>query len=144
MFFRLLYLAASPWKAETIQGYPMSLKLLLADDENDIREVIEDRLNSWGFDVVTATTGAEALEKINSEKFDGVLLDVKMPEMSGIEVLEKVRQRDTDLPIIIVTSSTSRDAAIGSLAKGANEFILKPFEWEELKLKIEKVFNVTL
>lgn len=144
MFFRLLYLAASPWKAETIQGYPMSLKLLLADDENDIREVIEDRLNSWGFNVVTATTGAEALEKINSEKFDGVLLDVKMPEMSGIEVLEKVRQRDTELPIIIVTSSTSRDAAIGSLAKGANEFILKPFEWEELKLKIEKVFNVTL
>ena len=122
----------------------MSLKLLLADDENDIREVIEDRLNSWGFNVVTATTGAEALEKIISEKFDGVLLDVKMPEMSGIEVLERVRQRDSELPIIIVTSSTSRDAAIGSLAKGANEFILKPFEWEELKVKIEKVFNVSL
>ncbi len=122
----------------------MSLKLLLADDENDIREVIEDRLNSWGFNVVTATTGAEALEKIISEKFDGVLLDVKMSEMSGIEVLEKVRQKDTELPIIIVTSSTSRDAAIGSLAKGANEFILKPFEWEELKVKIEKVFHVTL
>ncbi|MDH3442927.1 MAG: response regulator [Deltaproteobacteria bacterium] len=122
----------------------MALKLLLADDEDDIREVIEDRLNSWGFNVVTATTGAEALTKITSEQFDGVLLDVKMPEMTGIEVLEKVRQRDSKLPIIIVTSSTSRDAAIGSLAKGANEFILKPFEWEELKVKIEKVFNVTL
>lgn len=144
MFFRLLCLDANRWKADGIQGNSMSLKLLLADDENDIREVIEDRLNSWGFNVVTATTGAEALEKIISEKFDGVLLDVKMPEMSGIEVLEKVRQKDTELPIIIVTSSTSRDAAIGSLAKGANEFILKPFEWEELKVKIEKVFHVTL
>jgi DNA-binding response OmpR family regulator len=67
-----------------------------------------------------------------------------MPEMSGIEVLEEVRKRDTKLPIIIITSSTSRDAAIGSLAKGANEFILKPFDWEELKGKIEKVLNVSL
>jgi DNA-binding response OmpR family regulator len=122
----------------------MALKLLLADDEADIREVIEDRLNAWGFNVTTAVTGAEALRKITTEKFDGVLLDVKMPEMTGIEVLEKVRARRLDLPIIIVTSSTSRDAAIGSLAKGANEFILKPFEWEELKSKIEKVFSVSL
>jgi DNA-binding response OmpR family regulator len=89
-------------------------------------------------------TGAEALRKITTEKFDGVFLDVKMPEMSGIQVLEEVRKRDTKLPIIIITSSTSRDAAIGSLAKGANEFILKPFDWEELKGKIEKVLNVSL
>jgi DNA-binding response OmpR family regulator len=122
----------------------MPLKLLLADDEDDIREVIEDRLNAWGFTVFTAVTGTEALRRITTEKFDGVLLDVKMPEMTGIEVLEKVRERRLDIPIIIVTSSTSRDAAIGSLGKGANEFILKPFEWEELKTKIEKVFNVSL
>jgi two-component system, NtrC family, response regulator AtoC len=122
----------------------MALKVLLADDEDDIREVIEDRLNAWGFSVVTAVTGAQALRRITTEKFDGVLLDVKMPEMTGIEVLEKVRERHLDVPIIIVTSSTSRDAAIGSLAKGANEFILKPFEWEELKSKIEKVFKVSL
>jgi DNA-binding response OmpR family regulator len=89
-------------------------------------------------------TGAEALRKIATEKFDGVFLDVKMPEMSGIEVLEEVRKKDRRLPIIIITSSTSRAAAIDSLAKGANEFILKPFEWEELKGKIEKVLNVSL
>jgi DNA-binding response OmpR family regulator len=122
----------------------MALKILLADDEDDIRDVIEDRLISWGFNVATASTGAEALRRITSEIFDGVLLDVKMPEMTGIEVLEDVRRRGIKLPIIIVTSSTSRDAAIGSLAKGANEFILKPFEWEELKSKIEKVFEVSL
>jgi DNA-binding response OmpR family regulator len=78
------------------------------------------------------------------ERFDGVFLDVKMPEMSGIEVLEEVRKKDSKIPIIIITSSTSREAAIDSLAKGANEFVLKPFEWEELKGKIQKVFNVTL
>jgi DNA-binding response OmpR family regulator len=83
------------------------------------------------------------LRKITSEKFDGILLDVKMPEMTGIEVLEEVRRRDRKLPIIIITSSTSREAAIGSLAKGADEFILKPFEWEELKSKIQKVLDIS-
>jgi DNA-binding response OmpR family regulator len=121
----------------------MALKILIADDEDDVREIIEDRLDSWGFNVVAVTTGGEALQKISSENFDAVLLDVKMPEMTGIEVLEEVRRRDSKLPIIIITSSTSREAAIGSLAKGANEFILKPFEWEELKSKMQKVLNVS-
>jgi len=122
----------------------MGLRVLVADDEEDIIEVIQDRLEACGFTVVTAATGAEALRKISTERFDGVFLDVKMPEMSGIEVLEEVRKRDTKLPIIIITSSTSREAAIDSIAKGANEFVLKPFEWEELKTSIEKVFNITL
>jgi DNA-binding response OmpR family regulator len=122
----------------------MGLRVLVADDEEDILEIIQDRLEACGFNVITAANGAEALRRITTEKFDGVFLDVKMPEMSGIEVLEEVRKRDTKLPIIIITSSTSRDAAIGSLAKGANEFILKPFDWEELKGKIEKVLNVSL
>jgi len=122
----------------------MGLRVLVADDEEDILEVIQDRLEACGFTVITATNGAEALRKITTERFDGVFLDVKMPEMTGIEVLEEVRKKDTRLPIIIITSSTSREAAIGSLAKGANEFILKPFEWEELKGKIQKVFNITL
>jgi CheY-like chemotaxis protein len=122
----------------------MSLRVLVADDEADILEVIQDRLEACGFRVSTASTGLEALRKITTEKFDGVFLDVKMPEMTGIEVLEEVRKKDTKLPIIIITSSTSREAAIGSLAKGANEFILKPFDWPELKEKIQKVLNVQL
>jgi DNA-binding response OmpR family regulator len=122
----------------------MGLRVLVADDEEDIVEVIQDRLEACGFTVITAGTGLEALKKLSVERFDGVFLDVKMPEMSGIEVLEEVRKKDPKLPIIIITSSTSREAAIDSLAKGANEFVLKPFEWEELKTKIEKVFSVNL
>jgi len=122
----------------------MGLRVLVADDEEDIVEFIQDRLEACGFTVVTAGTGVEALRKLSVEKFDGLFLDVKMPEMSGIEVLEEVRKRDTKLPIIIITSSSSREAAIDSLAKGANEFVLKPFEWQELKTKIEKVFGITL
>jgi len=65
----------------------MGLRVLVADDEEDILEVIQDRLEACGFTVITATNGAEALRKITTERFDGVFLDVKMPEMTGIEVL---------------------------------------------------------
>jgi DNA-binding response OmpR family regulator len=122
----------------------MGLKILLVDDEPDIVEVIQDRLEAYGFTVITAGTGVEALKKLSMEKFDGVLLDVKMPEMGGIEALAEIRKRDTKIPVIIITSSSTREAAIDAIAKGANEYILKPFEWEELKSKVQRVFNVSL
>lgn len=122
----------------------MALRFLLADDEEDIIEVVQDRLEACGFSVTTAANGLEAMKKFAAGKFDGVFLDVKMPEMTGIEVLEEIRKSDKTLPVIILTSSTSRDAAVASLAKGANEYVLKPFEWEELKSKIEKIFDISL
>ncbi len=122
----------------------MATKVLLVDDEEDIVEMIRDRLEAYGFVVKTAGTGIEALKKLSVERFDGVFLDVKMPEMGGIEALEEIRKRDKTTPIIIVTSSSTREAAIEAIAKGANEYVLKPFEWEELRAKIEKVFNITL
>ena len=122
----------------------VALKVLLVDDEEDILEVIQDRLEAYGFTVVTAASGIQALEKLATETFDGVFLDVKMPEMGGIEALERIRKTNATIPVILVTSSSSRDAAVEAIAKGANDFILKPFEWPELKLKIEKVYNIKL
>jgi len=127
-----------------LKGRFMGLRVLLVDDEEDIIEVIQDRLEAYGFTVVTAGTGLEALKKLSKEKFDGVFLDVRMPEMGGIEALEEIRKRDQTIPIIIITSSSTREAAVEALAKGANDYILKPFEWEELKAKIEKVYRITL
>ena len=122
----------------------MGLRILLADDEEDILEVVQDRLTACGFTVTTAVNGLEALKKLTSERFDGVFLDVKMPEMTGIEVLEAIRKSDKIIPVIILTSSTSLEVAVASLAMGANEYVLKPFDWSELKAKIEKVFNIAL
>jgi two-component system response regulator AtoC len=122
----------------------MALKILLVDDESDIIEVIQDRLEAYGFIVVTAGTGLEALKKLSTERFDGVFLDVKMPEMGGIEALEEIRKKDKEIPIIIITSSSTQEAAIEAMAKGASEYILKPFEWAELKGKIQKVFKTNL
>ena len=122
----------------------MALRVLLVDDEEDIVEVIQDRLEAYGFTVTTAGTGVEALQKLSVEKFDGIFLDVKMPEMGGIEALEEIRKTDKQIPVIIITASSTRDAAIEAIAKGANEYVLKPFAWEELKAKIEKVYNIAL
>jgi DNA-binding response OmpR family regulator len=121
----------------------VDLKFLLVDDEEDILEVVQDRLEAYGFSVVTAATGLEALHKLAQEKFDGIFLDVKMPEMGGIEALEEIRKTDKRTPIIIITSSSTQELAIEAIAKGANEYVLKPFEWEELKAKIEKVYNIS-
>lgn len=126
-----------------MKGYAVDLKFLLVDDEEDILEIIQDRLEAYGFTVVTAGTGREALNKIAVEKFDGIFMDVKMPEMSGIEALEEIRKTDKQTPIIIITSSSTREAAIEAIAKGANEYVLKPFEWEELKAKIENVYKIS-
>ncbi len=122
----------------------MGLKVLVVDDEEDIVEVIQDRLEAYGFTVITAGNGVEALKKLSTEKFDGVFLDVKMPEMGGIETLEHIRKGDRKIPVIIITSSSTREAAIEAMAKGANEYVLKPFEWEELKTKIEQVYKISL
>ena len=122
----------------------MALRVLLVDDEEDIVEVIQDRLEAYGFTVTTAGTGVEALKKLSVEKFDGIFLDVKMPEMGGIEALEEIRKTDKQIPVIIITASSTRDAAIEAIAKGADEYVLKPFAWEELKAKIEKVYNIAL
>jgi CheY-like chemotaxis protein len=122
----------------------MGLKVLLVDDEEDVLEVIRDRLEANRFTVVTAGTGLEALKKFSSEKFDGVFLDLRMPEMDGMQALEEIRKRDNKIPVIILTSSSTQQVALKAIAKGANEYVLKPFEWQDLKAKVQKVFNVSL
>ena len=122
----------------------MTLKILLVDDEADIVEVVQDRLEHYGFTVVTAGTGLDALKKLAVEAFDGVFLDIKMPEMDGMEALGEIRKRDTKIPVIILTASSTQDTAIEAMNRGANDYILKPLEWDELKVKIEKLYHLTL
>jgi len=122
----------------------MRLKVLLVDDEEDILVVIRDRLEANGFTVVTAGTGLEALRKFSSEQFDGVFLDIRMPEMDGMQALEEIRKRDNKIPVVILTSSATQEVAVKAIAKGANEYVLKPFEWEGLKAKIEKLYNISI
>jgi DNA-binding response OmpR family regulator len=122
----------------------VTLKILLVDDEADIVEVVQDRLEHYGFNVVTAGTGLDALKKLAAEAFDGIFLDIKMPEMDGMEALGEIRKRDTKIPVIILTASSTQATAIEAMNRGANDYVLKPLEWDELKVKIEKLYHLTL
>ena len=122
----------------------MKLKVLVVDDEEDIVEVLQDRLEAYGFTVISAGTGFEALKKLSREKIDGIFLDIKMPEMDGLETLGEIRKKDQEIPVIIITASSNRHSAAEALSKKANDYILKPFDWREMKTKIERVYKITL
>ena len=125
-------------------GGRMGLKVLIADDEEDLVDVLRDRLEAYGFTVITAGTGREALEKLATEPVDGIFLDVKMPDLDGLAALDAIRRRDSQTPIIILTASSDHNAAADALARGANAYVLKPFEWDELKATIEQLYHITL
>src|SRR5690349_962944 len=102
--------------------------ILIADDERSIRLMLETGLTLNGFKVTSARTGKEALDAIHRNQFDAVLSDVYMPDLSGLELVENVRASDTRLPIVLMTAQGSLQTAVDAVARGANDFIGKPFE----------------
>lgn len=116
-------------------------KILLADDEEDILEIVADRLEFYGFEVRTARNGIQCLEQIQRELPDLLLLDLRMPEMDGMEVLAALHRDHPDLPVLIVSASSDRSVAEDSLSQGAFDYLLKPFEPEELKEKVLRALH---
>lgn len=118
----------------------LNKKILFVDDEDDIREVVQIRLESNGYQVVTAASGDEALNKVASEHPDLMILDVMMPGMDGLAVLKKLRKEETStkLPVILLTAK--RKKMIGDLfeLEGIQGFIEKPFESTVLLDMIKK------
>jgi DNA-binding NtrC family response regulator len=110
-------------------------KVLVVDDEADIRESLEMLLMSEGYEVELAQNATEGLHKLETRRYDLVLLDLMMPDRSGMEVLEEVRQRDRETPIFMITAYGSTEAAVRALKLGANDYFSKP--WENDKLVIE-------
>ncbi|MGH7207865.1 MAG: ATP-binding response regulator, partial [Nitrospiraceae bacterium] len=113
-------------------------RLLVADDDPDIRQLLSDRLTSDGYVVHTAADGREALKAIRSQKFDALIADINMPEVSGLEVLRKVREEQPSLPVIIITAAEARERALAAVQAGAQAYLLKPFDAGELKQIVEQ------
>jgi DNA-binding response OmpR family regulator len=115
--------------------------VLVADDEEDIRVLVSFRLDRDGWDVVTAADGREALDLILARRPDIAVLDVRMPKLTGIEVLEQVRADDTvgDTPVILLSAGVQEDSIARGLEAGANEYMKKPFSPDELAARVEAV-----
>lgn len=119
----------------------MSDRVLVVDDEQILRESLLFLLRKEGFDVVEAPNGKEAFEKIQDQSFDVVVTDLEMPEIKGIELLERVMRVSPQTFVIIITAYGSIETAIQALRKGASDYILKPVEFDELLVKIRRLIE---
>jgi DNA-binding NtrC family response regulator len=117
-------------------------RILVIDDEADIRESLEALLTLDDQYVVDlAATATEGLKKLETGSYDLVLLDLMMPDRSGMEVLEEVRQRDADTPIFLITAYGSVQVAVDALKRGANDYFAKPWDNEKLLIEIDRMIS---
>lgn len=117
--------------------------ILAVDDNDDSLRIIETVLKNNGYDVALARSGREALDKVEEEVPRLILLDVMMPEMSGLEVLEKLRDspHTARVPVIMLTAKAQDEDVIGGYQKGADYYITKPFTSKQLLYGIRLVLN---
>jgi DNA-binding NtrC family response regulator len=116
-------------------------KVLVVDDELDIREGLDTLLSLEGYSVELAVNGSEGARKIESRSYDLVLLDLMMPDRSGMDVLRDVRQRDRETPIFMITAYGSVEAAVDALKLGANDYFSKPWDNEKLLIEIDRMIS---
>jgi len=114
--------------------------VLAVDDEAGILRLMKLELTAQGFHVVTAGSGDEALRLAEEQRPDVVLLDILMPEMTGLEVMRRLRER-TDAPVILVTAKDSDADKVSGLEQGADDYIVKPFSLEELAARVRAVLR---
>ncbi len=116
----------------------MSAKVLLVDDEEDFIETLSKRLEVRGLKVTGATRGRKALELVDKRAFDAVILDLAMPGMDGLETLQNIKRNHPDIEIIILTGQGSIKAGVQAMKLGAEDFLEKPVDIQELLKKIHK------
>lgn len=114
-------------------------RIMVVDDELIIRESLAGWLERDGHDVATASGGEQALEMLAAARFDIMLVDIKMEGMSGLELLKAIKERDLDTAVVMITAYGSISTAIDAMRHGAVEYLLKPFDPEEIGVLIEKI-----
>jgi DNA-binding NtrC family response regulator len=119
-------------------------KVLVVDDEEIMRKNLDHILQKEGYIVVMAASGAEALEKMETSDFDVVLTDIKMENISGIEVLEKTKIKYPETEVVMVTAYASTDSAMETLKKGAFQYIAKPFKISEIRITVKQAIEKKL
>ncbi|WHZ23370.1 MAG: hypothetical protein OJF47_002482 [Nitrospira sp.] len=115
-------------------------RILVVDDDPDIRHLLQERLSAYGYHVDTAADGVDALRRIGGTTFDGMILDICLPELDGLAVLRQIRERSA-MPIIMVTASGAKDRAVQAVSIGAQDYVLKPFDVGQLRQVVERWFG---
>jgi len=127
----------------SLKNTQMTRKVLIAEDDPDMIEMIQMTLDHWGYDSILAKNGKEAVDMAASQLPDLVLLDIMMPNMDGFEAARLIRQnpKTHSIPILAVTAKVLRKDREECLKNGCNDYLSKPFTVEELASKIEKLLT---
>ena len=120
-----------------------ALKVLVVDDEEAMRTVLESRLGAWGLQVVSAGDLAVAERVLDAGQPDIVVTDVMLPDGSGVDLLDRMRQRDLELPVVLITAHGTVDLAVEAMKKGALDFLTKPLDYDRLKRALEAAHAAT-
>ncbi len=115
--------------------------VLVVDDDQAVRSVVSRKMQSSGYDCVTAADGREALEKVGTQTFDLVLLDIKMPGPSGMEVLPQIVTGNPDTCVIMITAVVETETAVQAMKLGAYDYVTKPFNLDDLSFRVEKALE---
>lgn len=118
-----------------------TMRLLLAEDERSLSRALVTILNRNGFEVDAVYDGKAALEAIESGNYDGVVLDIMMPKMNGLEVLKTIRDKENLIPILMLTAKAEIDDKVEGLDLGANDYLTKPFAAKELLARIRTMIR---
>jgi len=116
-------------------------RVLVVDDEENIREVLSNYLESMNYEVHTAEDGQDALDKYRKGDFDLIISDLLMPNIDGLELLKRIRNIDKEVIFLMITGYPSIETAVDAIKKGAYDYITKPFHMEDVKLRIERAFE---
>lgn len=115
--------------------------ILLVEDEENLHEALKLNLELEGYEVSSAFDGASALKIFNGEYFDLIILDIMLPEMDGISVTETIRLKNNEVPILILSAKNNSADRVLGLKKGADDYLAKPFNLEELLLRVNKLIE---
>jgi len=119
----------------------MKAKILVADDEPSHRQMIEAVLVAEGYEVTQAEDGLTAISAVEDRFYDLVIMDVRMPNVDGIQALQKIKQISPDIPVIIMTAYASVGSAVDALKSSAYDYLIKPLDIDELKILVAKALR---
>ncbi len=117
------------------------MKILVIDDEKNIGEVIKLIFEKEDYDVTLAFNGEEGKEKIQNEYFDVIISDIKLPDVSGMEILKLTKNLYPEVPVIMITAYASTSTAVQAMKLGADDYVIKPFDIDELRIIVKKAYE---
>ena len=117
------------------------MKVLLIEDDIQLNTTIKNFLESLNYEVISSFDGCNAIELIDHNEFDLYIIDINIPNISGLELVKYIRQKDTSAPIVMVTASLEINNFIDAFDNGCNEYIKKPFHLKELEIRINNLLD---